>query len=453
MKLNKNNKQELYVSRYTFFVEHDGRYFLYNTLSNALTEIDGELCGYLKEIKGKQVKLNKEMDDDIMKILLTNRFITENDEDEYLIYKSVIQSLRSELQTLILTIAPTMDCCFDCHYCFERTKSPIYMNEDVMHGIAKFVSSLENIKLVKITWFGGEPLMAVPQMEKLYRKLKRRSKGIPIRSNIITSGFHLNEPNIRALQRMKVSEMQITLDGMKESHNKIKFTAGCDDAFSKVLDNIDLATAIAPEIHIVIRTNLTKTNAHEYKELQNLIYDRYKGKNVAIAPAFVMDRDESGMADRANLFSHNEYPRYILGLSNSGIDSPQVRYPSRHITECAIRNPLSLSFGPDGAVYKCWEHIGNPEFVIGKIDKDGILSITDTTLLNRQMYGADPLEDNQCRECPYLPLCLGGCPIQRVQNKFYGAHNNHCTYYKGHIQEFIAEHVRKKEAGMQNLYI
>lgn len=453
MELKPNNKQELYVSRYTFFVEYSNRNFLYNTLSNALTEVDGELYGYLKELKEKQAKLSKELDDAIMKILLTNRFVTENDEDEYLIYKSVIQSIRSELHTLILTIAPTMDCCFDCHYCFERTKSPIYMSENTMRGIAKFVSSLESIKLTKITWFGGEPLMAVPQMEKMYRKLKRGLKNVPFQSNIITSGFHLNEPNIRALQRMKISQMQITLDGMKESHNKIKFTTGCDDAFSKVLDNIDLATAIAPEIHIVIRTNLTKTNAHEYEALQNLIFERFKGKNVAVAPAFVMDRDESGNADRGNLFSHNKYPSYILGLSNSGIDSPQVRYPARHITECAIRNPLSLSFGPDGAMYKCWEHIGNPEFVIGKIGKNGNISITDTTLLNRQMYGADPLEDERCRECPYLPLCLGGCPIQRVQNKFYGAHNNHCTYYKGHIHEFIAEHIRKKEAGMQNLYL
>lgn len=446
------DKQILKVSRYTFFVEYDNRKLLYNTLSNALTEVDEELFDYLKAAKTNLIDENNSLERNLVKTLMENKFLTENDEDDFLIYKSVIQSMRAEKNGLILTIAPTMDCCFDCHYCFERTKSPVYMSENVMRGIARFVSSLENIKLAKITWFGGEPLMAVPQMEKLYRKLRRGLKGVPFQSNIITSGFHLNEPNIKALQRLKVSQMQITLDGMKESHNKIKFTTECDDAFSKVLDNIDLATAIAPEIHTVIRTNLTKTNAHEYEALQNLIFERFKGKNVAIAPAFVMDRDESGMADRGNLFSHGEYSRYILGLSNSGIDSPQVRYPSRHITECAIRNPLSLSFGPDGAVYKCWEHIGNPEYVIGKINKDGRLSITDRTLLNRQMYGADPLEDKQCRECPYLPLCLGGCPIQRVQNKFYGAHNNHCTYYKGHIHEFIAEHIRKKEAGVKNLY-
>lgn len=446
------DKQTIKVSRYTFFVEHDNRKFLYNALSNALNEVDEELFNCMKALKVNHTREKITLDDDLVSTLLKNRFLTENDEDDFLIIKSVIQSIRSEKHGLILTIAPTMDCCFDCHYCFERTKSPVYMSENTMRGIAKFVSSLEGIRVTKITWFGGEPLMAVPQMEKLYRKLKRGLKDVPFQSNIITSGFHLDEPNIRALQRMKVSQMQITLDGMKESHNKIKFTPGCDDAFSKVLDNIDLASTIAPEIHIVIRANLTKTNAHEYEALQNLIYDRYKGRNVAVAPAFVMDRDESGKADRGNLFSHSEYPTYILGLSNSGIDSPQVRYPARHITECAIRNPLSLSFGPDGAVYKCWEHIGNPEFVVGKLEKDGSILITDTTLLNRQMYGADPLEDERCRECPYLPLCHGGCPIQRVQNKFYGAHNNHCTYYKGHIHEFIAEHIRKKEAGIQNLY-
>lgn len=448
----KKNKKTIKVSRYTFFLEFDNRKFFYNTLSNALNEVDEELFNCLKALKANHSSEEITLDDDLVNTLLKNKFLTENDEDDFLIFKSVIQSIRSDKQRLILTIAPTMDCCFDCHYCFERTKSPVYMSENIMRGITKFVSSMENIKQTNITWFGGEPLMAVPQMEKLYRKLKRELKGTPIQSNIITSGFHLNEPNIRALQRMKVSQMQITLDGMKESHNKIKFTTGCDDTFSKVLNNIDLATSIAPEIHIVIRTNLTKTNAHEYEALQNLIFERFGGKNVAIAPAFVMDRDESGMADRGNLFSHSEYPTYILRLSNSGIDSPHVRYPTRNITECAIRNPLSLSFGPDGAVYKCWEHIGNPEFVIGKIDKDGILSVTDTTLLNRQMYGADPLEDKQCRECPYLPICHGGCPIQRVQNKFYGAHNNHCTYYKGHIHEFIAEHIRKKEAGVKNLY-
>lgn len=319
------------------------------------------------------------------------------------------------------------------------------MSEDVMQGITKFVENIEDLKIFKLTWFGGEPLMAVPEMEKLYRKLRRKLKSVTFHSNIITTGFHLTEENIKALQRMKVTNMQITLDGLRETHNKIKFTEGCEDAFSQVLDNLDRTCEIAPEIHIVIRTNLTKSNAHEYQELQQMILQRYTGKNLSIAPAFVMDRSDCGNVHDSNVFTAKEYPQYILDLSAKDVDSPFVRYPNKEILECAIRNPYSLSFDPEGNVYKCWEHIGETKYAIGKISKKGLIEDINNTLLNRQMYGADPLEDPACRKCPYLPICCGGCPIQRIENKFEDGKNVCCTYYKGHIDEFILEHIRRKE--------
>ena len=149
-----------------------------------------------------------------------------------------------------------------------------------------------------------------------------------------------------------------------------------------------------------------------------MILQRYTGKNLAIAPAFVMDRDNCGRSKSPELFSAAEYPNYILNLAKQGIDSPQIRYPDFHFYECAIRNPLSLSFDPEGYLYKCWEHIGNTKYSIGQINKKGVIENVDWTLLNRQMYGADPLEDPNCRKCPYLPICCGGCPIQRIENKF-----------------------------------
>lgn len=434
------------VSRYTFFVKYGNRNFLYNTLSNALTEVDEELFNYLKKLKMSHDDLGKSINNDLIETLKSGKYITENDEDEFLIYKSIIQSLRSEKQHLIMTIAPTMDCCFKCHYCFEKSKQPTYMSEDVMKGITKYIGAIDNIKGLNLTWFGGEPLMAVPEMERLYRKLKRKMKGVSFCSSIITTGFHLTEDNIRALQRMKVNNMQITLDGLKDTHNKIKFTKGCDDAFSVVLDNIERTCELAPEIHIVIRTNLTKANAHEYKELQQIIMQRFAGKNLIIAPAYVLDRSDCGRVHDSNLFVHKEYSKYILGLAEQGIDSPQVRYPENFFNECAIRNALSLSFDPEGNLYKCWEHIGNPKYALGKINKNGVIENVNETLLHRQMYGADPLEDPVCRKCAYLPICHGGCPIQRVENAFYDGQNVCCTYYKGHINEFILEHIRRKES-------
>lgn len=38
--------------------------------------------------------------------------------------------------------------------------------------------------------------------------------------------------------------MQITLDGLKDTHNRIKTTHNCDDVFGKVMDNVDLLLKI-----------------------------------------------------------------------------------------------------------------------------------------------------------------------------------------------------------------
>ncbi len=48
MTTKRNDNNTMKVSRYTFFVEFDNRKFFYNTLSNALNEVDEELFNCLK---------------------------------------------------------------------------------------------------------------------------------------------------------------------------------------------------------------------------------------------------------------------------------------------------------------------------------------------------------------------------------------------------------------------
>ena len=163
------------------------------------------------------------------------------------------------------------------------------MSEETMDSIVKYMNSLESNPSFRITWFGGEPLMALPQMEQLYEKLVAADKK-PTYSNIITTGYHIDKEAIRVMQKVGIEQIQITLDGLKNTHNKIKFTHGCNDAFSKVLDNIELLLSTS-DIHVVIRINLTKQNAHEYVELYNYLISKFeKYKNIGISPAFVMDR-------------------------------------------------------------------------------------------------------------------------------------------------------------------
>lgn len=100
---------ELKVSRYTFLIQKEGKYYIYNTLSNALLEIDGELFQFMNDYKKNRQCFDSPIEKDIKDVLKKGKFITENDEDEFLCYKSAIMAMRQGRKSLGLTIAPTMD--------------------------------------------------------------------------------------------------------------------------------------------------------------------------------------------------------------------------------------------------------------------------------------------------------------------------------------------------------
>lgn len=437
------------ISKYTFMFDENGQeYYVYNTLSNALMEIDKESYSLLFESRNTQKLSTADFDEDLWEALCINNIISDNDTDDYLKYKASITNIRKQRTGMHLTLAPTMDCCFRCHYCFEKYKEKKYMTPEIMDQIIKYVTSYPELKNIKITWFGGEPLMAVPQIEEFYDKFRDIWQE-PFISNIITTGYHIDKESIRVMQKVGISSVQITLDGMKETHNKVKHLPSGEDVFERILSNIELLNDSASEINITIRVNLTLENKEEYIPLHKLCLTRFYGRsNITISPAFVLDRGTGDICRSNNniFFGHIERSKFILNLAKNGINSVFVRYPEPFFNECAIRNEMAIAFDPEGYAYKCWEVIGNKEYAIGKLNDDGILTDINQTILNRQLYGADTFDDPICSQCKYLPICNGGCPIQRIENKFEGGHNDCCSHYKGFMPDFLKIHIARKKA-------
>lgn len=429
------------VSIYTFCIESESKeYYLYNTLSNALIEVEEDIFHSIDMANSKNTEPDYNIiGNELWEILKTKHFITENDEDNFLIYKSAITELREQREFMHLTLAPTMECNFRCYYCFEIEKAKGKISPDIMDSIIKYVVSKPYLTRLYLTWFGGEPLMAVPEMLLFHKKLKSLYKG-EYKSNIITTGYYLDCETVSKLKELEISSVQITLDGNKDTHNKIKHLPLKEDVFSKVLGNIDYLTQEAPEIEVVFRINLTKANADEFIPLYHSLTTRYKDKNISVAPAIVMNRSglHSHKSGECPFLNRDETAELMLNLWRDGhIYSPYVKYPDNQLCECAIRDKMAISFDAEGYAYKCWEMIGKRSMAIGRINTDGTIHEIDLKLLNRQLYGADPLTDNECMKCAYLPVCEGGCPIQRIQNQFEQCDNDVCTFRKGHISDLI----------------
>jgi len=208
------------VSKYTFLLEQNKKYWIYNSLSNSMMNVEEDYYRCIENAK----KMNKEIDkncfeEEDYKALVQKKIVTQNDKDDFLILKSILMNYRSENNHINITIAPTMDCNYACHYCFEKCKKS-YMDSGTSNTIAKYINKHLKSKSLHITWFGGEPLLALNEMQEIYFQIDRESLR-SYSSNIITNGFLLDKDAVRVLEKIAVGRIQITLDGTKEYHNKI----------------------------------------------------------------------------------------------------------------------------------------------------------------------------------------------------------------------------------------
>lgn len=86
--------------------------------------------------------------------------------------------------------------------------------------------------------------------------------------------------------------LQITIDGDKDTHNKTRVLKNGKSSFEQIIRNVDKAVELLPKCHIGIRTNIGKNNKDEYPALYKRLSERWKGKNIHIYHAFVMDNSQ-----------------------------------------------------------------------------------------------------------------------------------------------------------------
>lgn len=434
------------ISLYTFFFFIENIPYIYNSVSNALIEIDEESYNVLNIAKQNKCNISEnEIDGNLYDILHDKHFLTENDWDEFIEYKKNALDRRMSADRLIITIAPTMDCNYSCPYCFEN-RTNAYISDKTINSIVNYVKNQKHVYAVRILWFGGEPLMAINEMKILYEQLNL-IEGKSFTSGIITNGYYLNHETIKILQSLNVDSIQITFDGLKDTHNNIKYTNDCNDTFSVTIENIDSVISLAPEININIRINTDKNNAHEYALLYNYLRDRYCNvSKLSIAPGIIQDFEDNTLAPNScELFSRQEVMEFGLNVyKEDNIVTSLVKYPSSFFRECSVRNKNTVAFDPEGYVYKCWEVLGKKQFSVGRLNDEGQIVDVNHKLMNRYHYGADPLEDKKCQQCSYLPICEGGCPQHRIENKFNGKNMDTCVHYKGFLPELMRVHLKTK---------
>ncbi|SYZ73079.1 putative Radical SAM/SPASM domain Clo7bot peptide maturase [Candidatus Zixiibacteriota bacterium] len=437
------------VSQYNHFQPWDeGHYLAYNSRTGGVALMTAENFSLYqnlakKIINGDVAGFTPE-ETELLRQLEIGAFVYQGDYDELEDIRLRHNMARYEKTVLGLSFAPTMACNMACSYCYEDNKKG-RMSPEVIQKIVKLVESQAvSLARLEIGWFGGEPLLAMDIIEDLTKsffKIQSEHKFEYV-SMVITNGYLLNRENVDRLAKMGVGTAQVTLDGPARHHNRTRPLKNGRGSFDTIIENLKYATE---KMLISIRVNVDKNTTDEIIEelLQELdragLRERLAinfGHIVATTPAC------SNIAESClNIaeFSKAEVGYYNLLLKN-GFMIGKLPMPT-NIT-CIAQQINSFLIDPEGRVFKCLDNIGNPAKAIGFVDNEfdfGHRNFTD-------LFRFDPFNNETCRACHLLPVCLGGCPAKRINDVF--TDEECCASWKHNLQpmlELIA-HSKQQQA-------
>lgn len=295
-----------------------------------------------------------------------------------------------------IMILPTYQCNVRCWYCIQN-HSDMWMEDSVVNNIkARIEKALNDVDTLCLFWFGGEPLLCYDNVLSLtkWARVKAYNAGKKFNCSITSNGTLLNKERISALREAGVGSYQISIDGQRSVHDKVKQLGKCS-AFDKTMENIG---EIIQHTSCTLRLNYTKENLQPEEIINDidsslpksgrgnltfLIYKVWQEESCGIDDNLVVRLSELAM-------SIGLVPRYaVLGMC----------YTDQKHFECIF---------PNGRVGKCdnLEPEDSPGLLIpgGNIRWIGDIS-SYKTIVNT--------EANECHTCKYLPLCWGPCMAKR----------------------------------------
>lgn len=430
-------------SRYNLlFQSKRNDWLLYNSAANSFLKLSREAAEEVKKFRDNLDEGLIAKEPMLYYHLLSGGFLVKDtqDNDFYRILKMRRLTANYAGNTLILTVAPTRVCNFACPYCYEKNRTGSIMTEETERAIVEFVSKQKHIKRLALTWYGGEPLLAFERIWSLHQKLEKT--GCKLGAFLVTNGYYLTDDVISKLEAMCIHTIQITLDGNKQTHDSRRHLINGGATYDTILSNIDhlMASDWKGELHI--RVNVDSSNRSDFVDVFCMVQKRYGEafeKRVYVYPGFV--HTEEAHSDTSCYFDSYAKGEFLVNLYQEyGINALSA-YPQTRIGGCTMTKRNAYVVGPDGELYKCWNDVGEPDFVVGHV---GSFSDWNMPLVAEGMVGASYLEDEQCVSCFFFPICDGGCAKMRLLNSRDGGGRDTCSYFKHHLEELLELYYENK---------
>ncbi len=386
-------------NKYQTFVEIPQGFVYYNALNNSYLVLSKRLHELyqtlpLVELEHTHTKLYD--------TLRKNEFIVDEVLGEYELAQFNRLLGRFNKNEYDVTLNTTLDCNLNCWYCYESKIKESKVTLSILHLIKKNIENkyaAEPFSILKMNFFGGEPLMEFDTIKELliFTKSFTEERKIKLVVAFTTNLTLLTHEMIELLKDYQVS-FQITLDGYKEKHNKVRFFKNdkASGSYDLIIQNIYKIMNDIPKSHIYIRVNFdNKTLLHIDDILSDIDHLDRGRSTIILRKVWQVNPIEIDKSLIKNT---------LLTIISKGFFVDYFALP--RVKPCFAEKVNQVLFNYDGKIFKC-STIENfdDKHSEGILEDDGNIVWNKMDVVNKILY----IPSKECSECSIYPACYGPC--------------------------------------------
>ena len=226
---------------------------------------------------------------------------------------------------------------------------------------------------------------------------------IAFSSSATTNAALITTDSLLYLKNYNFDYMQVTLDGNKARHNKVRFSYPGDNSYDLIVKNIK--ESISFGIRIVLRLNISE---HTKLDVHNILNDF---EDVADKSLLTFSINKIWQSSKK---VNSLIERIVAEIRNSGYSCRSYySAPSSIWNVCYADRDNQFVVKPGAHIYKCTAR----DFTEWR--SEGIINDQGEIVWNHQheeRCQTSVFDNNACRECPILPICIGGCRQKQMEH-------------------------------------
>ena len=328
--------------------------------------------------------------------------------------RTMLERANGRSRSFMAMVVLNLDCNLDCGYCYEADfRGGHYMSEQTADLL---VETLLRDRIsrgcdLSIAFYGGEPLLSVDLIRRISEPLLQGASdhGVKYGFTLVTNGTLLNRETAQKLVPLGLKGAKFTLDGPRDIHDGERPYASGAGSFDTIVDNIAEIWDIVP---IQLGGNFREGNYREFPRLLDHLVSRGITGDKLRQVFFTPVTPKAGCSEYNSGCASSDEPWLIEALLflREGILARGFATSKPAVSACVVELEDNIVVNCEGVFYKCPALMGWDGLSIGSL-ADGIQDYRASHCLgNWQVDG--------CLDCPYLPLCFGGCRfLSLVQGK------------------------------------